>query len=377
VLGGVREFVNYEFGQAAYVAAADATISRSGFSKGELLATFLTHPFGPKWIALPLLLLAGIGLFSNRIPRRHLSAIVVLIAAHSLFTLWTSDPADAVRYMMLPVVAWALLAAAGAEFVATRLHVKAVSLLLALTFLGVSIWYCAPILRNRLASPSPTVQAAIWVNRNIDPHALILYPASMRPHSELLFRRYQILPIERGMALAAATPQRAVYRLTDGPTRKGAVASFSWGDSDAYRKLTRKHYRVVSVVPIPERERFTSIYGIDALESDRRGEEWRWLRAKARLQLPPIAAKNVVLELALSPRAAIESNSVTVLIDGIAAAQVVVERGSSVKLTLPLRRPSALIDFEATTTFQPNRTRRLRNRDPRILAVQLRSLTVE
>ena len=375
-LGGVSSFLQYEFGQAAYVAQADAYVSRSGFSLRQLCGVFLSHPFGPKWIAVPIIAIAVVGLLSRKITFRHSIPLIVLIVAHSLFTFRTSDPADGVRYMLPVVAAWAIFAGAGLWYVARLMRFAPAAVMLALSFFVASYVYCAPILDARRKSPSPTVQAAIWVHKNVRPDAMILYPRSLRPHSELLFNRYDVVPIESGMAASMRTPQRPVYRLTDGPTTCPAVATFGWPPSDAYRKLTRNHYRVVCVVAVQPEERFAVVRGIDGLESDATGTEWRWMHGDARIQLPPLKADAVTIDLALTPDASIDFNDVRIAVNGAPVTTVRVPRGAEKRVTLPLPAPSAFVDFHSAQTFRPAKRRRKHNRDPRELAVELRKVVV-
>src|SRR5436309_12166862 len=58
--GGPRGFLAYEMKQAAYVAVHDADASRNGGAV-SLLSRFVAHPWGPKWLALPVLALAVAG----------------------------------------------------------------------------------------------------------------------------------------------------------------------------------------------------------------------------------------------------------------------------------------------------------------------------
>ncbi|HKR63565.1 MAG TPA: hypothetical protein VJZ00_07515, partial [Thermoanaerobaculia bacterium] len=68
--GGPESWWHWLSGQAAYYAEHDSHLSRSGVSKGLIALRFLAHPWGPKWLALPLLVLAIVGLAERRRPRR-------------------------------------------------------------------------------------------------------------------------------------------------------------------------------------------------------------------------------------------------------------------------------------------------------------------
>ncbi|MEO8380870.1 MAG: hypothetical protein ABI779_14490, partial [Acidobacteriota bacterium] len=53
--GGPGSYWHWLSGQAAYYAAHDADLSRSGLSPAYIALRFLAHPWGPKWLSLPLL----------------------------------------------------------------------------------------------------------------------------------------------------------------------------------------------------------------------------------------------------------------------------------------------------------------------------------
>ncbi|HEU4887157.1 MAG TPA: hypothetical protein VFV49_04670, partial [Thermoanaerobaculia bacterium] len=105
--GGPASFWQWLSGQAAYFAAHDADLSRSGHSAAQIALRFIAHPWGPKWLSLPLLVLALLGIRRDR----RLIPLAVGSLVYLGFALATMDPADAVRYAIpsLPLVA--LLAA--------------------------------------------------------------------------------------------------------------------------------------------------------------------------------------------------------------------------------------------------------------------------
>ncbi|MFL6245591.1 MAG: hypothetical protein ACJ74H_06175, partial [Thermoanaerobaculia bacterium] len=107
--GGPMSFWRWMSGQAAYFAAHDADLSRSGQSAAQIALRFIAHPWGPKWLSLPLLALALLGIRRN--------ARLLPLACGSLvylaFALATMDPADAVRYAIPSLPLIALLGSAG------------------------------------------------------------------------------------------------------------------------------------------------------------------------------------------------------------------------------------------------------------------------
>jgi hypothetical protein len=56
--GGPVPYWRWLTGQAAYYAQHDSDLSRSGYTAAQLFFRFVAHPWGPKWLALPILLFA-------------------------------------------------------------------------------------------------------------------------------------------------------------------------------------------------------------------------------------------------------------------------------------------------------------------------------
>ena len=370
VVGGPRGFERYEVGQAKYVAAHDAKISRSGYGRGQLLSRFLTHPFGPKWIAIPLLLLAMYGFAFAPVPWRFRFLFGLLASIQLAFCLMAADPADGVRYMLPAVLGWSLLAALGLWAIAKRTGLRVLSLAGSLVIGVASIAYCWPILATRQERASPIVQAAIWAEKNLPHDAVILYPTSLRPHAQYLFRRFAMMPTEAGLH-RYATSARPVYRLVDGPAADRISPHFAWPASDAYRKLTRNSYRVISVVEMPRSDRFVPLEGVFHLENDANGAEWRWLAPNAELRLAGLPQR-VSLMLVLPLDAPLERNRVQLLDGARVVATVDVRRGEGVRIDVPISGVN--LRFRAERSFIPSQQPEKRNADPRRLAIELRAL---
>ena len=73
----------------------------------------------------------------------------------------------------------------------------------------------------------------------------------MAAHASYLLAGHDLVPVDEGLSHAARRPGPQLYLLAEGESRWPGAVTFRWPDSDAYRKLTRNHYRVVSLSPIP------------------------------------------------------------------------------------------------------------------------------
>jgi hypothetical protein len=156
--------------------------------------------------------------------------------------------------------------------------------------------------------------------------------------------------------------------LGDGGSHDPDAKTFAWPESDAYGKVTRNRYRVVTADPVSGAERYAPAGGVYPLERNAEGEEWRWLAPRAAIALPR-GFDRVTLTLTLSHDAPFDSNPVTVFVNGRPEANLNVTRQpASVTVDLiPLLPPE--IEFAATRSFNPAEV--LKNQDSRTLAVQL------
>ena len=96
--GGMTRFLAWESGQAAYYARHDASLSRGPYETAMLAVRFIAHPWGMKWLAAPIAILALIG--AARLAARRERLLVPLLLTgipYLLFALFTMDPADAPR----------------------------------------------------------------------------------------------------------------------------------------------------------------------------------------------------------------------------------------------------------------------------------------
>lgn len=372
--GGVDGFWTMMSGQATYFAAHDADLSRTGRSAVQIALRFISHPWGPKWLAAPLLALAALGLADAARRRvRALLPVVAMSAVYLGFALAMMDPADGVRYALPALPGIALLAAFGLEFL-RRLSRDVVAdwALVALYAFGAYL-YTAPLLRQRATEPSPPY-AAIQYLRSVAPrNAVILYDLPLKPHAQYLLRGYTRMRVDEGLLRFGHRVDRPLYELTDSATEAPQGKVFAWKTPDAYTKLTRGHYGAASVVPLPVTQRFLVMGGISPPERTRTGS-WRWIGAKGVIALPDLGARSVRLTLEAPKDYPLPSNRVRIDVAGGTAVGGVVTPGAKTVLDVPLPPGRAQLTITPEQTFVPANVPGRLSRDRRTLSVMLTGL---
>jgi hypothetical protein len=369
-VGGPADLLAYEMKQAAYVALHDATVSRGSLSRLELLTRFLAHPWGPKWLSLPVLLLAAAGTVAL-VRRRRTAAlpIAVLSAVQLAVCLLMMDPADGVRYALPTVLCVAFAAVVGSEAVARRLRVPAAAWLVPGLVLVGGALYARPLLAARATSVSPPLQAALWARRHLPAGAGILVQDDLAPHAHFLLRGFNLSPVDAGLQSYARQPDAPLWLYAEGESAWPGAVTFRWPESDAYGKLTRNHYRIVSLSPIPADARYQVVRGVEAYEPSVRDPRWRWLESEAVLRIFPRQIRAVAVTLGLPAVAPIPSNTVIVSVNGKSITTVELPRGTESRFELPVEGEGrAEIAFHSSRSFLPE------GADSRRLAVQLRGL---
>ncbi|HKB79183.1 MAG TPA: hypothetical protein VKH35_05660, partial [Thermoanaerobaculia bacterium] len=356
----------WETRQAGYVAMHDAAMSRGASTTAEMLSRFVAHPWGPKWIALPVLLLACIGaVVLLRKPRPALVPIALFSIVQFAFAVTVMDPADGPRYSLPHMIGVALLAGAGLALVR---RISAVPWVLVSAFAAASMVYTWPLIGVRRVQPSPPAAAAAWADAHLPPDTVIGYDLSLHPHAEHLLSRFRSMPADVALGAFYDRPRVPVVLFGDGLARSAGAKVFAWPASDVYGKLTRNHYRVVTLDPLLPAERFLPLRGVDHLERTAESGEWRWLARDAVLRLPPQHGPSVTLTFQLSPDAPFDTNNVHLTVNGKAAGEVIATHGPSpVKIAVP--DGPAEIAIHSDQAFAPASI--LHNQDPRVLAVEL------
>jgi hypothetical protein len=356
---GIEGFWKMMAGQAAYYARHDADLSRSGYSASHIALRFLAHPWGPKWLSLPLLAVALAGIRRNR----KLLPIAAGALVYFAFALATMDPADAVRYAIpgLPLIAiLAAIALASIPF-------EAVVVAGAAAYVMGAYLYAMPVIRTRRDLVSPPSAAAAWIRANVPQHAVVVYDMPLRPHAEYLLRGYRVMRVDAGLLKYGHELSVPLVWLADGERGNAPGTTFRWPDTDAYRKLTRQHYGAVSVIPMRNVERFRVIEGVHAPERTRDGTSWRWLAARGILELPNLGARQLRVVLRTPPEYPLDGNRVTV-----EGTTVTLGRNETKEVIVPLTATRVTITPEKT--FVPAKLPGSTNRDPRTLSVMLVSI---
>lgn len=354
--GGPATFWTWLSSQAAYYAQHDADLSRSGHGFPYFVLRFAAHPWGPKWLSLPLLVVAAAGAVPMVKQRfTQVAPLAVGCLTYLAFAIVTMDPADAVRYAIPSLALTALLAARGAAMV------RGIVLPAVLLYAAGGWWYAAPVLRARTTTPSPPFAAAQWIRANVPKDALVLYDLPLRPHADFLLRAWKTARFDAQVPLTGP-----VYLYTDGP---GDV-TFRWPDTDAYRKLTRTHYATVGVTSLPESERFRVVEGVFAPERARDDTSWRWIGARGVIELPDVGARAVRLVFRTPRDYPLPENHVTVAA-GPETRRVTVPRNASAEVVMPVRPGPFRITFVPERVFVPAAVAGARNRDRRALSVML------
>ena len=289
---------------------------------GFSLVRFVLHPWGSKFVALPLLIAVAAGI--RPLTREWNPKVEVLMwfaLVHVATGIAAVKPADGVRWAVPALMFTALVASKGLR--ALRVAWVGAGVLCAL-----SVWYAYPILRDRVTRPSPLVEAM----RAIPPGTVVLYDKDL----------------DRGLH-RQLDDSRPLLHFAEGRSTAAGARVFSREEGDAYGKLTRNAYAAVSLIPIAQR--WAPLYGVHS----RTGDGWRWVEDEAEIALPR-AAPEARLELRLPPNAPIELNDLVV--NGV---PVRIARGETRTVDVHGRR----IVLRASRAFEYNPA------DPRHVSVQL------
>jgi hypothetical protein len=359
--GGPVSYWAWLSSQARYFAQHDADLSRSGQSLAQIALRFIAHPWGPKWLALPLLAIALAGIRRNR----RMIPLAVGSIVYVAFAVATMDPADAVRYAIPSLPLIALLAASfGVRWLRPPL-----SHALVVLYAAGSLWYAFPVLHARSTMTSAPVAATRWIAANMPRNTVVLFDLSLRPHAEYFLRGWKMSRIDEGSGQdAGIDPGVPIVLLVDGD--HDDAVTFRWPDTDAYRKLTRKHYGAVSVIPFPASRRMRVMEGIYPPERTRDGQAWRWIGGRGVIELPRIGATRARISLRTPPEYPFDEIRVRVQSNGYDAVTTV-PRDATVEVDVPIWPGPPRITLTPERTFVPAQMPGANNRDRRTLSVML------
>ncbi|MEA2162100.1 MAG: hypothetical protein QOK37_227 [Thermoanaerobaculia bacterium] len=373
--GGFEALRLYETKQMAYVAAHDASISRGGMSAGQIAVRFVFHPWGSKYVTLPLFacVVLGVAAFAGLLRRDKwrstLLALIVFAIVQMIFELGWMDPADGARYSLPVMPLVALLAALGLGVIRRSAGFQFAPLAVTVILAAATFAYVWPLVGTRTKLPSPPAAAAAFANATLAPNSVIGFDIALKPHAEYLLTRFRLLPVEKAIEATYDHPETPLVLLTNGAGPGAGSHVFSWPESDAYWKLTRDLYREVTLETEQPGQRYLPLRGAYAIEHTADGDEWRWLGPDATIRLPAAHGARAELTMRTSPDAPYASDAVTISINGRDAGVMQVGKDPVIaKLTLP-SDPRIDVTLRAAQSFRPSVT--LHNQDPRTLAVQL------
>jgi len=370
--GGVDGLIRFESSQAGYLAQHDADVSRSGWTPPMIAARFIAHPWGTKFLSLPVLALAAFGAYWT-IRTRNARTLPLAIAAiaYLAFALRFMDPADGARYAIPFTLVVAFFAGVAVGIRDSGFGIRELALLI---FGLASIVYVRPVIGQRSRTPSPPFLAAQFANAAYPRNAVVLYELPLWPHAQVFFAGRQQMRVDDGLARYFDRPDVPLFIYADGTTHAPGARTFRWEPSDAYSKLTRNHYRVVSIIPVPPERRFRAVRGVYVPEREIDGDEWRWLDSPSEIQLPHGGARTLTLRVGLPAMCPVEVNTLTISVNGTAARTVELRRGKPVDVSIAVPPGAPLVGFQAARTFVPAQIPGSLNRDPRRLALQLLAL---
>ena len=378
-VGGLDGLVSFLTKQASAVTTWDTAIPRAGQTPAAIVARFLAHPWGQKWTAGPLLVLALTGAAALVLARtrrktfwKALLPLALLTGLELAFSLSVMNPRDAVRYALPSLLGVAFVAACGAEMLTRRARVPAASWLVTAALCAGFAVYAWPILEPRTTSSSPPVQAADAARRELPADAVLLVEKDYAAHAAWLLPRFTRFSYEEGMRLFANRPETAVWIF--GETILPGARTFLWPASDTYGKLTRALYRTTSLSPVLPEQRYDALRGALAYEPRSGGAGFRWLEEDAVIRVFPRRAGSVALTLGLPEVIPGRQVPVKISIGGRPAAFVVVPRGETRRVVLALpggagKGGPVEISIQAGSSFVPVEAGI--GGDPRRLAVQL------
>jgi len=377
-VGGPAGFLTFLGKQAGLVAQYDSTVPRAGGRAAWVATRFLAHPWGMRWTSLPVLALAAAGIAALAAGRRWRALPIAVLCAIDLgFGLLVMNPFDSVRYALPSLLGVAFAAAVGCEMLARRARVPAAVWPAAALLIAGFIVYTEPLLAVRTTTDSPPVQAARWIERSVPLDKVLIVEADLWPHAAYLLGEYQRIPADP--SLQTRFKQRLTrpdFLLGDGESNWPGAVTFLWPESDPRGKLTRGHFRVVSVSPIPSDRWYAPLRGVFAAEPSLRQPLWRWMGPDASIGLwsKGSGGEQAALTLGLPNHAPLDSVPVTVTVNDLPAGQIQVPRGGSRTIIVPLPAGTdfAEISFRSAASFVPAETGL--GPDVRRLAVQLQKV---
>ena len=298
--------------------------------------------------------------------------LLVLSGIELALCLLAMSPADGVRYALPSLLGVAFLAALGSQALAGLARVPAAAWVPVALLAAGFVVYTAPFLRARATTLSPPAQAARWAERSLPPDSVLLIDKELAAHGTQLLHTFRRTTTQAGLDRFARSPETPVYLVGEGASGWPGARTFAWPPSDAYGKLTRNLYRVVSISPIPPERRYRAVRGVFDPEPSLRDPRWRWLEPDAAIRLFPVQARAVSQKLGLPAHEPLDGVRVRISAPGTETA-LEIPRGGERTAVLPLHgEPVFEIGLRSDRSFIPARSGG--SADHRHVAVQLLSV---
>lgn len=302
-----------------------------GYLSRELVLRFIAHPWGMKWLSIPLLAVAAVGCL---IAIRRVWVLIAFAVIHLIICFAFGDRLAGVEPAIPVMIAVAIL------FAAAFRRWPAMAIAAAIAYGAGSVVYTWPVLQLRRSTPSPPARAMRYARQSLPPRAVLVCDDAMEPWGRL--SRFEVVTAA-DFDRFADQPDVPLYLAADGGSHAPGAIVFSWPDSDPYGKISGERYRVVSIVPLPPNRRYRSISGVYSFERTAGGGEGRWLAGDATIALPAVNARVVHLRLGLPVDAPFEENVVT-----IGSTTVTIQRGREADVSFPAVSP---LRIHAEKTF--------------------------
>ncbi|MGH9457273.1 MAG: hypothetical protein ACRD2J_06480, partial [Thermoanaerobaculia bacterium] len=287
------------------------------------------QPWGTWWIGIPVVALAGGGL--AELVRRRSPAVVPLALVSVpwlLFAIWRVEPLEPVREAWPIAIATAAFAGYALATFLPWFRGR-VGIGVALAFAVASVVFVWPLLTVRGANLSPPVQAVEWIEQNVPADAVILHDEAMAPYAKTLLDGVTtVLPVDEGLRRFARRPEVPLWILGAGPSNEQDAAVFWWPES------VGGEHRIVSVTPVPPRERYEPLEGLSSLRRAADGSAFRWISEEAAILLPRTDDSRVRITMTLPNEAPWTESEVHLFVDGNPRAALPLERGADSRATL-------------------------------------------
>jgi hypothetical protein len=369
-VGGEEGFVSLMGKQAGLVTAYDTDLPRASRSAVQIAMRFVAHPWGDRWTSLPVLAFAALG-SALLVRRRRVLPLAVLTAVELAFCLLVLNPDDGVRYALPSLLGISFATGVGCEALARRVRVPAAAYGVAALIAAGCVVFAWPLLLARTTTESPPAQAARWIRESAPAGTVVLVDKDLAAHASYLIPRRTRYPVEVGLERHPGRHGTPAFLYGDGKSGWKGALTFEWPASDAYGKLTRGLYRVVTVSPVPPTRRYQVVRGVHDYEPTARERGWRWMEPDAAIRIYPRGNETVALTLGLSELAPWPAVQVDLSVNGVSRATVEIPRGDRRRLRLPLPTAEAVeIEFRSGAFFVPAEAG-LNRADKRRLAVQL------